>query len=60
MDGLVPEEYRNLKTTPLEVDTSVQPFDIKVKKPVGGAKSRAGRSGFSSGLPSGIPPQRRP
>jgi hypothetical protein len=32
---LVPPEVLDPKTTPLEIDTAVQPFVIKVKKPAG-------------------------
>lgn len=32
---LVPEDTLNPKTSPLSVDTAVQPFEIKVKKPAG-------------------------
>jgi hypothetical protein len=38
LDGVVPPEYRDIKTTPIEVDTANQPFVIKVKKPAGGVK----------------------
>jgi hypothetical protein len=32
---LIPEEYRNPATTPVEIDTEKQPLEIKVKKPNG-------------------------
>jgi len=35
LPNLVPPEYLNAKLTPLEVDTAVQPFEIKVRKPAG-------------------------
>jgi len=33
--ALVPNEYRNAQTTPVEVDTNQQPIEIRVKKPQG-------------------------
>lgn len=35
MTKLVHPDYMDSKTTPIEVDTAVQPFEIKVKKPAG-------------------------
>jgi hypothetical protein len=31
--AIIPPEYADLSKTPLEVDTTVQPFELKVKKP---------------------------
>ncbi len=36
--GLVPQEYRDAKTTPVEVDTASGELIIKVKKPAAGSK----------------------
>ncbi|HEV3418652.1 MAG TPA: hypothetical protein VG056_17665 [Pirellulales bacterium] len=33
VEGLVPKEYRELGTTPIEIDTANLPLEIKVKKP---------------------------
>jgi hypothetical protein len=33
--SLVPPEYQGVATTPVEIDTAAQPFDIKIKKPKG-------------------------
>ncbi len=33
--NLIPNEYRNVDTTPIEVDTDQQPMEIRVKKPQG-------------------------
>ncbi|HEV2973007.1 MAG TPA: hypothetical protein VGY55_23780 [Pirellulales bacterium] len=33
VEGFVPKEYRELATTPVEVDTANLPLEIKVKKP---------------------------
>jgi hypothetical protein len=35
--ALVPDEYRNPSTTPIEINTDHQPLEIKVKKPKGSA-----------------------
>jgi hypothetical protein len=34
--SLLPAEYRDTNTTPLEVDTAQQPFELKVRKPKAG------------------------
>jgi hypothetical protein len=38
LTGLVPQEYRDAKTTPVEVDTASGELIIKVKKPAAGSK----------------------
>ncbi len=38
LPGLVPQEYRDAKTTPVEVDTANGELIIKVKKPAPGSK----------------------
>jgi hypothetical protein len=38
LPGLVPQEYRDAKSTPVEVDTASGELIIKVKKPAAGSK----------------------
>ena len=38
LPGLVPQEYRDAKTTPVEIDTASGELIIKVKKPAAGSK----------------------
>jgi hypothetical protein len=38
LPGLVPQEYRDAKTTPVEVDTASGELIIKIKKPAAGSK----------------------
>ncbi len=45
LDGVVAPEYRDIKSTPIVVDTANQPFVIKVKKPAGGVKPVAEAGG---------------
>lgn len=42
IEGFVPPEYGDPAKTPIEVDTAKLPWEIKVKKPAGGASRSAG------------------
>ncbi len=42
IDGFIPPEYGDPKTTPVTIDTAEQPLKIKVRKPAGGVKAAPG------------------